>query len=50
MWEKYCSFEEGMFKEGVLQAVQHQEEVLNNLLSDLLFLRHEFSVYKAHNL
>src|SRR5258705_2891704 len=35
---------------GIIQAVQHQDQVLDNLLSDLLFLHHKFNVYKAHNI
>ncbi len=33
----------------ILQAVQHQDKVLDHLLSDPLFLRHEFNVYQLHN-
>src|SRR5882672_11447706 len=33
----------------ILQAVRHQDKVLDHLLSDLLFLRHEFNIYRCHN-
>src|SRR5258705_5827152 len=33
----------------ILQAIQHQDKVLDHLLSDLLFLRHEFNIYQLHN-
>src|SRR5882724_11709697 len=33
----------------ILQAIQHQDQVLDHLLSDLLFLHHEFNVYQVHN-
>src|SRR5258705_5786739 len=41
--------ESSMVNGGIVQAVQHQDQVLDNLLSDLLLLCHEFNVYKAHN-
>src|SRR5882724_7066102 len=33
----------------ILQSVRHQDEVLDHLLSDLLFLRHKFNIYRVHN-
>src|SRR5258705_10759559 len=33
----------------LLRAVQHQDKVLDHLLSDFLFLRHEFNIYRRHN-
>ena len=38
-----------MVNGGIVQAVQHQDQVLDNLLSDLLLLCHEFNIYKGHN-
>ena len=49
MWEKYHTTETSMVNGGIVWAVQHQDQVLDNLLSDLLFLHHEFNIYKAHN-
>src|SRR5258705_11929903 len=41
--------EEQLDQGTILQAVQHQDKVLDHLLSDPLFLRHEFNVYQLHN-
>src|SRR5258705_7197768 len=39
-----------MVNGGIVQAVQHQDQVLDNLLSDLLFLHYKINVYKACNI
>src|SRR5258705_12593695 len=49
LWNKYGCMEDQLDQGMVLQAIQHQDKVLDNLLSDLLFLRHEFNIYRLHN-
>src|SRR5258705_3169884 len=41
--------EEHLDQGTIIQAVQHQDKVLDHLLSDLLFLHHEFNIYHLHN-
>src|SRR5258705_8643458 len=41
--------EDQLSQDTVLQAVRHQDQVLDHLLSDLLFLHHEFNIYHLHN-
>ena len=45
LWNKYGLLEDQLDQDTILQAVQHQDKVLDHLLSDLLFLRHEFNIY-----
>src|SRR5258705_3903220 len=41
--------EDQLDQDELLRAVQHQDKVLDHLLSDFLFLRHEFNIYQFHN-
>src|SRR5258705_11996476 len=49
LWNKYEVMEDQLDQGTIIQAVQHQDKVLDHLLSDLLFLRHEFNIYHLHN-
>src|SRR5258705_402905 len=49
LWNKYRVMEDQLDQGTIIQAVQHQDKVLDHLLSDLLFLHHEFNIYQLHN-
>src|SRR5882724_4841987 len=49
LWNKYGLLEDQLDQDTILQAVRHQDKVLDHLLSDLLFLHHEFNIYWRHN-
>src|SRR5258705_3810193 len=49
LWNKYGLLEDQLDQDTVLQAVRHQDQVLDHLLSDFLFLRHEFNIYHRPN-
>src|SRR5882724_10109008 len=49
LWNKYGLLEDQLDQDELLRAVRHQDKVLDHLLSDLLFLHHEFNIYQFHN-